>query len=162
MFRYQCPIRTRYNEGDPQGIIFNGNFWIYIDVAFTDYLRDVGEAGGSGPMDGGHVVAAESKIRYLASAKPLERLQVGVRCAHIGRSSLVFEYQIHRPADDVTLALAQVAYVHVDAATLTRADVPADWRAAIVAYEGGTLTPPTPITRLLDSHAAGGPSTVNR
>ena len=33
-------LRVRYGECDPQGIVFNANYLLYFDVAFTEYWRE--------------------------------------------------------------------------------------------------------------------------
>ena len=38
-FRFFHPLRVRWAEVDPQGIVFNGNYLTYADVAITEYFR---------------------------------------------------------------------------------------------------------------------------
>src|ERR1700693_4601726 len=33
-------LRVRYGECDPQGIVFNANYLLYLDVAFTELWRN--------------------------------------------------------------------------------------------------------------------------
>src|SRR3954452_12583206 len=61
-------LRVRYGECDPQGIVFNANYLLYFDVAFTEYWRD-----RIGPWDGMDefgvdAVVAEAKVRFRAPA----------------------------------------------------------------------------------------------
>ncbi len=37
-----CPIRVRYNEVDQQGIVYNGHYVIYTDIAFEEFFRSKG------------------------------------------------------------------------------------------------------------------------
>jgi acyl-CoA thioesterase FadM len=38
---FEHPLRVRYGECDPQGIVFNANYLLYFDVVFTvDVVRD--------------------------------------------------------------------------------------------------------------------------
>ncbi len=42
-------LRVRYGECDPQGIVFNANYLLYFDVAFTELWREaVGPVAGDG------------------------------------------------------------------------------------------------------------------
>ena len=43
-FRHR--IRVRWNECDPQGVVFNANYLAYFDVALTELWR---EAAGRSP-----------------------------------------------------------------------------------------------------------------
>ena len=39
--------RVRWGECDPQGIVFNVNYFLYFDIGMTEWLRalDLGEKG---------------------------------------------------------------------------------------------------------------------
>lgn len=151
LYPYQQRLRTRYNEADPQRIIFNGNYFIYFDVAFTDWLHHLNIGFGSIARHNTDFVVAEVKSRFYASARPLEELTIGVRCAHLGNTSMVIEIQIEREADATLIAVGQIAYICVDAETFKSKPVPDHFRETILRHEGG-LKPPTGVTRILDRH----------
>ncbi len=60
-------LRVRWAEVDPQGIVFNGNYLTYLDVATTEYYRQLGM---SYPADllrgGGDLFAVKSTLEYRA------------------------------------------------------------------------------------------------
>ena len=37
-----CPVRVRFGEVDRQGIVYNGNYVVYTDLAFEEFLRSKG------------------------------------------------------------------------------------------------------------------------
>ena len=37
-----CPVRVRYGEVDQQGIVYNGNYVVYTDLAFEEFFRSKG------------------------------------------------------------------------------------------------------------------------
>ena len=41
-FSFVHTLRVRWSEVDMQGIVFNGNYLNYFDVAFTEYWRAIG------------------------------------------------------------------------------------------------------------------------
>ncbi|HET9531211.1 MAG TPA: hotdog domain-containing protein, partial [Blastocatellia bacterium] len=41
-FRFHHKLRVRFAETDLQGIVFNGNYLTYYDVAWTEYFRAIG------------------------------------------------------------------------------------------------------------------------
>ncbi|MBV6332259.1 thioesterase family protein, partial [Pseudomonas aeruginosa] len=90
-------LRVRWAEVDPQGIVFNGNYLTYLDVATTEYYRQLGM---SYPADllrgGGDLFAVKSTLEYRAPAHFDDWLDIGTRVARLGRSSLVFELGIWR------------------------------------------------------------------
>src|SRR4029078_2775696 len=68
-------LRVRYGECDPQGIVFNANYLLYFDGAFTEYWRD-----RVGPWDdmvsvGVDVVVAEANLRFRAPARLVDVLE---------------------------------------------------------------------------------------
>ena len=55
-------LRVRYGECDPQGIVFNANYLLYFDVAFTEYWRDRGRPLGRDGELGVDAVVAEANL----------------------------------------------------------------------------------------------------
>ncbi|WP_258867994.1 thioesterase family protein [Alkalilimnicola ehrlichii] len=41
-FRFLHPLRVRWVEVDAQGIVFNGHYLTYFDIAATEYFREIG------------------------------------------------------------------------------------------------------------------------
>ncbi len=76
---FHC-LRVRWSEVDPQGIVFNGNYLTYLDVATTEYYRHLGM---SYPADllrgGGDLFAVKTTLEYLAPARFDDWLDMGVR-----------------------------------------------------------------------------------
>lgn len=107
-------LRVRWAEVDPQGIVFNGNYLTYLDVATTEYYRQLGM---SYPADllrgGGDLFAVKSTLEYRAPAHFDDWLDIGTRVARLGRSSLVFELGIWR--DEQLLTVGELVYVYADA-----------------------------------------------
>jgi acyl-CoA thioester hydrolase len=62
-------LRVRYGECDPQGIVFNANYLLYFDVAFTEYWRARVGAWQDMVDDGVDAVVAEANLRFRAPAR---------------------------------------------------------------------------------------------
>lgn len=127
-------LRVRWAEVDPQGIVFNGNYLTYLDVATTEYYRQLGM---SYPADllrgGGDLFAVKSTLEYRAPAHFDDWLDIGTRVARLGRSSLVFELGIWR--DEQLLTVGELVYVYADANERQSQLLP-DWlREKIRAFE---------------------------
>ena len=41
-FNFITPIRVRWMEGDAQGIVFNGAYLDYLEIAQAEYFRNLG------------------------------------------------------------------------------------------------------------------------
>ena len=69
-FRLREQLRVRWAETDLQGIVFNGHYLTYFDVAITEYWRAIGlpyPAAFAGI--GVDVFAGKSTVEYLAPAR---------------------------------------------------------------------------------------------
>jgi len=56
-------LRVRYGECDPQGIVFNANYLLYFDVAFTDLGRTSVTTEIDVVRDG--LVLVEGRLRHV-------------------------------------------------------------------------------------------------
>lgn len=133
-FRLREQLRVRWAETDLQGIVFNGHYLTYFDVAITEYWRAIGlpyPAAFAGI--GVDVFAVKSTVEYLAPARYDEVIEVGCRAARLGRSSIGFALAIWR--DDALITRGEVVYVCADPVARRSMPIPAPLRRAIETYE---------------------------
>jgi acyl-CoA thioester hydrolase len=127
-------LRVRWAEVDMQGIVFNGHYMTYFDVAFTEYWR---AAALPGFLDqaktGQEMFARKASIEFHAPARFDDVLDIGVRCAAFGRSSMRFELEIFN--GDERLISGELAYVYADTTARKGVPVPDAWRATIAGFE---------------------------
>jgi acyl-CoA thioester hydrolase len=133
-FRFAHHLRVRWSEVDPQGIVFNPNYFVYADVGFTEYLREVGVAY---PQDfhasGGDLFAVAASAQFRDSAHYDDELAIAVRAAEIGRSSVRFEVHVYR--DHLLLVAIELTYVNAGRESRRAEPVPAEIVKRIVAFE---------------------------
>ena len=99
-FRFFHRLRVRWNECDMQGIVFNSNYLVYFDVAFTEYWRAVGLTYPAAlAQDGLDNFMVASNVNYRASAGYDDELDIGVRCAYFGTTSFRMAMSIRRDSD---------------------------------------------------------------
>lgn len=133
-FTFFHPLRVRWAEVDPQGIVFNGHYLTYADVAITEYFRALGIAyPGDLSRDGGDFFAIKTVLEYLAPARFDELLEIGVRVGRLGRSSLSFNLGIWRAGEALTVG--EVIYVHADSTSRSSRPLPPWLREKVQAYE---------------------------
>ena len=129
-FTFSHSLRVRWAEVDRQGIVFNGHYLMYFDVAITEYWRALGYPYPDGLLQHGtDLYVKKASIEYHASAQYDDVLNVMVRVARIGRSSLQFLIEIHRGAEH--LISGEVLYVNADPTTRKSQSVPEFLRQAI-------------------------------
>lgn len=127
-------LRVRWAEVDRQGIVFNGHYLTYFDVGITEYWREIGLPYPDGVADAGSdLFVVKTLINYHGSAEYDDLLDIGVRVARIGRSSMSFELGISR--DGSLLIDGEVVYVNADPKTRRSCPVPDRLRRAIERFE---------------------------
>ena len=138
-FRLRHTLRVRWAEVDPQNIVFNGHYLSYFDIGITEYWRAIGLPYPEGIAGtGGDLFAVRSVINYHASAHFDEFLEIAVRAAKLGNSSMTFEMGIFRNGE--RLISGEMVYVNADPETRKSCSLPEKLRTAIELYEAsGTL-----------------------
>ena len=139
-FRLSHTLRVRWAEVDPQNIVFNGHYLTWFDIGITEYWRAIGLPYPDGIAGtGGDLFAVRSVINYHASAHFDEMLEIAVRAARLGNSSMTFEMGIFR--DGERLVSGEMVYVNADPETKKSRPLPEKLRQAIDAWEaGGAVT----------------------
>jgi YbgC/YbaW family acyl-CoA thioester hydrolase len=135
-FRFIEPLRVRWAEVDMQKIVFNGHYLMYFDTAVAGYWRALAMPYHE-TMEAvqGDLFVRKATLEYEASARYDEQLGVGIRCARIGKSSLVFEAAVFR--GDQRLVHGELVYVFANPATQTSQPVPELLRDWFLGFDGG-------------------------
>ncbi|MBS0294372.1 MAG: YbgC/FadM family acyl-CoA thioesterase [Proteobacteria bacterium] len=135
-FRCFHRLRVRWSEVDIQKIVFNAHYLSYADCAMTEYWRALALPYEAGMQAlGGEVYLKKADVQYHASARLDDLLDVGMRCARVGNTSLVFDCGVF--AGERLLVSIELVYVFADPATQTKRAVPPQLRAMIDHYEAG-------------------------
>jgi acyl-CoA thioester hydrolase len=129
---FRHPLRVRFGECDPQGIVFNAHYVAWFDVALTELWREALGSWAAMVERGVDAVVAELSVRYRAPARADELLSLTVTVEGFGTTSLRTRVDVLR-GDDL-LAEGRLRHVFVDAATWTPVPAP-DWiREALAPY----------------------------
>ena len=133
-FRCLHRLRVRWAEVDIQKVVFNPHYLTYFDCAFADYWREIAlPYEESMVLLGGEPFLRKATVEYHASAHLDEQLEVGMRCARIGNSSMVFHGGCFR--NGKLLVSGELVYVYANSGTQTSAPVPQALRDAFIGYE---------------------------
>jgi len=98
-------LKVRYNECDPQGVVFNANFLVYFDIACTELWRGILGGAGYPDLAGKHgvdVVVAEANVKYLAPVRFDETLNITIESVDLGTTSMTWNLAITRDGKRVT------------------------------------------------------------
>lgn len=138
-FRFFHPLRVRWVEVDMQKIVFNAHYLMYFDTAISDYWRALALPYEEAMHQmGGELYVKKASLEYHGSARFDDRLDVALRCARIGHSSMVFSGAIFR--GDELLISCELIYVFADPQTQTSKAVPDVLRHVLQSFENGQPT----------------------
>jgi acyl-CoA thioester hydrolase len=135
-FKFSANTRVGFSDTDAQGIVYYGRYMPYFDLARVEYLRalDLLRVDPQGEQ----FVARALHVEYLAPARFDDELEVDVRIARIGTSSVTFEWAAYLQGEALAAKAAQTV-VLVDLTKHEPCRVPDWWREKIRAFEGEDL-----------------------
>jgi acyl-CoA thioester hydrolase len=115
-------LRVRYGECDPQGIVFNANYLLYFDVAFTELWRAAVGPWQEMVQRGVDAVVADASLSFRAPARFDDQLELTARVVRLGRSAITTEIDVVR--DGQLLVAGRLRHVCVSTETWSKTDVP--------------------------------------
>ena len=141
-FTFFHPLRVRWSEVDMQKVVFNGNYFNYFDVAVFESWRAMVVAGAK--MHGEalrsqfeswihNIYVVKASAEYHAPACWDDQLDIGVRAAKLGRSSMRTLVEIHR--GDAHLITGELIYVYKDPVVNAPAPLPEGLKQMVIAFE---------------------------
>jgi acyl-CoA thioester hydrolase len=133
-------LRVRYGECDPQGIVFNANYLLYFDVAFTELWRHALGPWHEMVERGVDAVVAEANVRFRAPARFDDVLALRAQVAEIGTTSMTTAIDVLR--DGELLVEGRLRHVFVDAATWRKTHMPHWIRAGLEPFAGPNADEP--------------------
>ncbi|GIO33971.1 MULTISPECIES: acyl-CoA thioesterase [Paenibacillus] len=131
-FHFSIPIKVRYCETDMLGHVNNVSYFMYFEQGRIEYFENLGLFDS---MFGKEKVAvvADLECQYLAQMYRSDKVQLHVRVASIGRSSLDVEYAV--VAENLLKAAGRGAIVLIDAGSGKSTPIPDEVRETIAAFE---------------------------
>jgi acyl-CoA thioester hydrolase len=111
-FKFHTSVRVRWMECDAQGIVFNGAYMGYLEIAQAEYFRNLGfsiyRIAQRGYFDSAVVKAT---LEFKAPARVDEVLELRSRVSRIGNTSLTLDVEIYADGSDRLLTVMQAVYV---------------------------------------------------
>jgi acyl-CoA thioester hydrolase len=124
-------LATRWMDNDAYGHVNNVVYYSFFDTAVNRFLIERGVLRiDAGPVIG---LVVETGCRYFRPLSFPETVEVGVRVAHLGTSSVRYELAVFREGEDTASAEGHFVHVYVDRDTRAPTPLPAELRAALEA-----------------------------
>ena len=114
-FRFFHDFRVRYSEIDAQGVVFNAHYLTYYDTAINEYFRNLGfDYQGYVDRTGADFHLVKSEVIYEKPIRFDAEIEVGVRTAKIGNTSVTFILEIFGKGSAERYASGEIVWVHTD------------------------------------------------
>lgn len=134
-YRAWRTIETRWSDNDVYGHVNNVVFYQWFDTAVNAWMIDHGILD---PVAGDPIgLVVETGCRYFAPLSFPGRVDVGLRVARIGTSSLVWQIGVFGEGEDDPAAQGHFAHVCVDRASRRPVPVPEIWRERLAGLVTG-------------------------
>ena len=104
-------VVTRWSDYDMLGHVNNVEYYRYFETAILTLLR---ETGLDWQVDPVIPLAAENGCSFLKPVVVSGHVDIGVRIAHLGNSSVRYETAVFMPNDDISSANGFFVHVFID------------------------------------------------
>ena len=129
--RFRHRLRVRYNECDPQNVVFNANYLTYFDLTMSELWRELG--GYQEMVEAGvDMVVAEARVRYRAPLRFDDEFEVQATIAKLGETSMETEIALVR--DGETVAEGDLRHVFIESGGGAKAPIPDAIRSGLERY----------------------------
>ena len=131
-FPFTITVDVRFADMDSMGHVNNAVYLTYFEAARMAYWMHV---MGRRDLKGMDMILARAEVDFRSPLVAPESVEVGVRCASIGRTSFVLEQDMHERKTGRLVAEARKILVHYDYNTLRPVPIGEDMRRKILAQD---------------------------
>ena len=136
-YRFSCRMRVRWSDCDVQGIVFNGMYLSFAEVAQAEYFRNLGIAlYDPKTRERFDTATVKATLEYIAPARIDDVLEIRWRISRIGNSSMASSALILNAKTGERLTRVEMVNINFDSQAVKSRPVPPDVRRLIEAYEG--------------------------
>ena len=128
-FNLKTQVRVRFVETDAQGIVNNGTYMTYLEVARIEFLRKAGISVKDRLKYGIDFVLVEACIHYKSAATADDVLNIYVKLKELKDRAFTLEYVITQDGDNERIvATAHTVTVAVNPAVMKACMIPQNVR----------------------------------
>ena len=135
-FRFHFSLRVRWSECDAQGIAWAGSYMEYLEIAQSEYYRNLGvrvyDDRQRTYFDNASVKVT---LEYKTPLRVDDMVDIYSRVTRIGSTSVVQETEIYLQGSDDLVHRAETVSVNYDSSTGTARTVPEDIRKLVNHFE---------------------------
>jgi acyl-CoA thioester hydrolase len=133
-YRFVHEVALRFSDIDALGHVNNAVYLTYFESARVAWWLELTGRSGLEALD---VILARAEVDYRSPLRFGERLEVGVRCVSLGRTSIVLELRAEEAVSGRLVAEGRNVCVLFDYASGRKRALPDDLRARLAASDPG-------------------------
>ena len=131
-YRFRYPIEVRFRDLDTLGHVNNAVYLTYLESARIAWWLHVTSRE---ELTGLNMILARVELDFRAPVEFGARLEIGVRCASVRRSSFVIESMIAERGSGRVVAEARKVLVYYDYAANRSSPLPEELRQKLLAQD---------------------------
>lgn len=109
-------IRVRYGETDQMGVVYYGNYSLYIEEGRTEWLRELGFSYKWMEENGIHLPVVHFSIDYKRPARYDDLLSIYTYIKDLPTAKIEFFYEIYNESKEL-LVTARTVLVFIESAS---------------------------------------------
>ncbi len=111
---FDLDIRIRYSETDQMGICYYSNYFIWYEMARTEYFRSLGFPYVRYEAEGIFLPVGEAYCRYYKPLRYDDLIIVKTWITALKRTSIKFAYRITKKGECESVAEGKTTHIFVD------------------------------------------------
>ena len=109
---HETHIRVRYQETDNMGVVYYANYFVWFEIARSEYFRSMGISYREMEKRGLFMMVAGASCTYKAPSQYDDVVRVQAWVPEIKNSSIKFEYKVS--VGEKLIATGESAHVFTD------------------------------------------------
>jgi acyl-CoA thioester hydrolase len=107
----ETEVRVRYQETDNMGVVYYANYFVWLEIARTEYLRSFGISYRELERKGLYLMVASASCDYKAPARYDDIVRIETWIPAKNNTSIEFAHKMFLSDSDRLLATARSAHV---------------------------------------------------
>ena len=112
MKTHKTDIRVRYEETDRMGVVYYANYFVWLEIARTEFFRSLGLPYTELEKEGLRLMVKDAQCNYKAPVTYDDMVIVETRIDDARNASLHFSYNVYR--DKALVATGKTSHVFTD------------------------------------------------
>lgn len=97
------------------GVVYHANYLVWCEIGRTDFIREAGRSYAELEREGVTLAVSEAALRFRASARYDDPVQVFTTLTHVGSRGMTFGYRIVQADTGALLVTASTSLVCLNA-----------------------------------------------